>query len=178
MTSWKGIVGKGFTAEQFDAYAKMYKMDAWRPAFIVVHNTQIPRLDRWHSVPGAQRMQNLATYYRDTKKWSGGPHLFIADDLIWCFTPLNVPGVHSPSWNKTAWGVEIVGDFEHEEFGDDQKSLVTGALAVLHKLAGWSESHLKLHKEDPLTDHTFCPGKNIEKAELEAKVDTLLDLDK
>ena len=24
-----------------------------------------------------------------------GPHLFVADDLIWVFTPLPTPGIHS-----------------------------------------------------------------------------------
>lgn len=60
-------------------------------------------------------MQNLQSYYRDTMKWSGGPHLFVADDLVWAFTPLTVPGVHSPSWNNVSWGVELVGDYSTEQ---------------------------------------------------------------
>ena len=108
---WKGIVGKGFTAADFDAYAKTITFGAWRPQFVVLHNTAIPKLADWHSVPGEKRMLALEHYYRDIQKWSGGPHLFIADDLIWAFTPLNLQGVHAPSWNAISWGVELVGDY-------------------------------------------------------------------
>ena len=42
----------------------------------------------------------------DGKGWSGGPHLFIANDGIWEFNRLTKPGVHAPSWNKVALGVD------------------------------------------------------------------------
>ena len=44
-------------------------------------------------------MRNLEAYYRDEQDWSAGPHLFVADDLIWVFTPLRTSWVHSPSWD-------------------------------------------------------------------------------
>ena len=98
MPAWKGIIGKGFTAAQFPDYVAGTKFGAWRPQFIVLHNTFIPKLSEWHSVPGAQRMKALEHFYRDIQKWSVGPHLFVADDLIWAFTPLNVSGT-SPGWH-------------------------------------------------------------------------------
>src|ERR1700722_9266570 len=91
MSTWKGIVGKGFTANAFDDYVRELVMDDWKPTFVVLHNTSEPRLTQWHSTPGDQRMRNLEEYYRNpdphTGKppWSAGPHLFIADDLIWVF---------------------------------------------------------------------------------------------
>jgi hypothetical protein len=111
MPVWKGIVGKGFTAGQFEDYAQGVQLTAWRPQFVVLHNTYIPKLADWHKTPGEQRMLNLRAYYRDTRHWSAGPHLFIADDLIWVFTRLNTPGLHTPSWNAISWGVELVGDY-------------------------------------------------------------------
>ena len=173
--AWKGIVGTSFTADEFAEYCDGVTLTDWTPDFIVLHNTQEPRLDAWHSTSGARRMRGLTEYYRDEQGWSGGPHLFIADDRIWAFTPLTVHGVHSPSWNGVAWGVEIVGDFDHEAFGDAQKALVISALASLHRLAGWTEPQLRLHKEDPNTSHDYCPGKNIVKTEIECGVQTLLD---
>ena len=89
MPAWKGIVGRGFTAADFVQYVQTIKLTLWHPQFVVLHNTFIPRLADWHQVPGEQRMQNLQHYYRDTQRWSAGPHLFIADDLIWVFTPLD-----------------------------------------------------------------------------------------
>jgi hypothetical protein len=40
--------------------------------------------------------------------------MFLADDLIWAFTPLNTSSIHSPSWNHISWDVEMVGDYDTE----------------------------------------------------------------
>jgi hypothetical protein len=165
MPAWKGIIGKGFSSGDFEKYAATVPFGAWRPQFVVLHNTATPKLADWHKVSGAKRMANLETYYRDNHHWSAGPHLFVADDLIWVFTPLNTPGVHSPSWNAIAWGVETVGDYSVEPLGSGVKSNVVNALATLHLLAGLDPQSLRLHKEDPKTTHN-CPGKNIVKADV------------
>jgi len=163
MPSWKGIVGCGFTAADFEDYVTTVELNVWQPQFVVVHNTQVPRLSDWHKIPGEQHMKDLESYYRDTQHWSAGPHLFVADDLIWVFTPLNTPGVHSPSWNAISWGVEIVGDYDIELLSDGTRENAITAMAALHQLAILNPQSLHIHKEDPKTTHTFCPGKNIVK---------------
>jgi hypothetical protein len=165
MAQWKGIVGKGFTPDDFDTYVASVVLTAWRPHFVVLHNTASPKLSQWHSVAGLQRMQNLQNYYQNTMQWSAGPHLFVADDLIWVFTPLNVSGIHSPSWNSVAWGVEMVGDYETEPFGDAVRGNAIRTLATLHVTLGLDPNGLKLHKEDPRTTHN-CPGKNVVKSDI------------
>lgn len=167
MATWKGIVGKGFTAAEFDQYARSLKFDSWRPQFVVLHNTAVPKFADWHKVPGEKRMAGLQDYYRDIMKWSGGPHLFIADDLIWAFTPLNVPGVHAPSWNHIAWGVELVGDYSVEPLNENLRQNAVSALATLHSLIGLDPDQLRLHREDPLTTHKGCPGKNVSKMQFQ-----------
>jgi hypothetical protein len=174
---WQGIIGTKFSADGFAEYCGDLKLGEWKPEMIVVHNTGDPTLARWHDVDGTVRMRGLAGYYRDDQGWSAGPHLFVADDGIWVFTPLSVPGVHSPSWNAVSWGVELVGDYDHEPFGDAVKGNALAALATLHRLAGWTEATIKLHKDDPATTHTFCPGANVHRVELEAGIETLLSLD-
>jgi hypothetical protein len=164
VTAWKGIVGKGFTADEFSEYVSGIQFEKWIPDMVVLHNTQEPTLAEWHSVPGERRMQGLASFYRDEQKWSGGPHLFVAPDLVWVFTPLTVPGVHSPSWNQVSWGVETVGDFDHETLSAPHLDNLIGALLALHRLAGFAVPTVRLHKEDPKTEHTYCPGKNLDKA--------------
>lgn len=162
--SWTPIVNKGFTAEAFAKYVKTISPFPWRPQFVVLHNTALPTLGNWHSKPGDVRLGNLATYYQGME-WHAGPHLFVADDLIWAFTPLWKTGVHSPSWNSISWGVETVGDFSYEEFKEPQKTLLVSALAALHTRAGLAPNTMKFHKEDPKTTHN-CPGKNMKKGEL------------
>jgi N-acetylmuramoyl-L-alanine amidase/Papain family cysteine protease len=166
MPAWKGIIGKGFRPDDFRQYVGTLAFTDWRPQFIVVHNTSSPRLSQWHSTPGEQRMRNLESYYRDQLHWSAGPHLFVADDLIWVFTPLTTSGVHSPSWNGISWGVEIVGEFDQEPFGGAIKANAVDALAILHQWRGLDPQMLRFHKEDRLTTHRSCPGRNVDKMDL------------
>ncbi len=161
MPAWKGIVGQGFTPDQLEEHVHSLKFGLWRPQFVVLHNTQVPRMSEWHRVPGAQRMQGLQRYYRDELHWSAGPHLFVADDRIWIFTPLTLPGIHSPSWTGVAWGVEVVGDYDREPLPAAVRANTVSALATLHALAGLDPGTLRLHREDPRTTHTFCPGANL-----------------
>jgi peptidoglycan hydrolase-like protein with peptidoglycan-binding domain len=166
MRTWKGIVGKGFSSLEFQAYVEQLSFGTWRPSFVVLHNTSAPRLSQWHSTPGEQRMFNLQDYYRNQQGWSAGPHLFVADDKIWVFTPLTVPGVHSPSWNAVSWGVEMVGEYEEEDFSHAVRENTIDALATLHAAVGLDPNGLRFHKEDPQTTHKECPGKNVNKPDI------------
>lgn len=166
MSEWKGVIAKSFTAQEFQTYVDGIPLINWRPQFCVLHNTAIPTFAQWHDVPGARRMAGLVGYYRDDQKWSGGPHLFVADDYIWVFTPLTVPGVHAPSWNAISWGIEMVGDYDHEELPIPLFDNTIAALTTLcHKIRQPAET-IRFHKEDPLTTHRSCPGVNVEKDEV------------
>src|SRR3954449_1003821 len=116
MVDWKGIVGKSFGAEDFDAYCHTLQWVAWRPSFIVLHNTGVPSLAQRPKGLTQQHIKSLEAFYRDKQGWNAGPHLFVDDLQIWVFTPLTVSGTHSPSWNKLALGVEMLGDYDKEAF--------------------------------------------------------------
>lgn len=173
--AWRGIVGRSFKAGDFDDYVAGLSWGAWRPQFVVLHNTGAPTLAQWHGpTPAAQRIKNLESYYRDQQKWSAGPHLFIADDLIWVFSPLTTPGVHSPSWNSISWGIEMVGDYNVEPFGDAVRDNAATAIAVLNSAVGLSAESLRFHKEDPRTTHKDCPGKNANKADMIERIGRMM----
>ncbi|HZU89654.1 MAG TPA: N-acetylmuramoyl-L-alanine amidase [Stellaceae bacterium] len=172
---WKGIVGRGFAPEAFAAYVAGLSFTAWRPHFVVLHHTGAPTLAEWLAgPPPAERLQNLVHYYRDELHWSAGPHLFVAPDLVWVFTPLATSGVHSPSWNLLSWGVEMVGNYNVEALDTGPGARVAAntvtALAVLHKRLGLDPATLKFHREDPLTAHRECPGLEVDKATVIARV--------
>ena len=162
---WKEIVGARFSPAEFDDYVAQLDFSAWRPQFVVVHNTGIPALaDRPAGYNQAQ-MQNLVHYYRDTKGWSAGPHCFVDQNGIWVFTPLTTSGVHSPSWNGVSWGIETLGDYSTEAFTDPIHEHLVACLATLHAVVPLDVSNLHFHKEDPLTTH-ICPGVNLNKVAL------------
>lgn len=175
MARWKGIVGKGFDPDDFANYVAGLRWASWRPHFCVLHHTGAPTLAEWLAgPPAAVRMRNLEHYYRDELGWSAGPHLFVAPDLIWVFTPLTVPGVHSPSWNLLSWGIEMVGDYDTEDFfagpGAAVRRNAIAALATLHEALGLSPTTLRFHREDPLTTHRDCPGLTIAKPPIVAEL--------
>lgn len=177
MANWKGIIGQSFTAEEFDKYCHSLKWDKWRPSFITLHNTFLPSLAMRPNGLTKQHITNLEHYFK-TKGWSAGPHIFIDDKQIWVFTALTMSGVHSPSWNKLAIGIEMLGDFEKEPFVTGRGAMVrentVAAIATLSAVLGIDPGTMKLHKEDPGTTHKTCPGKNVVKALVIASVRALL----
>jgi len=184
--TWRGIIGKSFeTVDAFSTYVDSVAFNLWRPRFVVVHNTSAPDLATyagWQTrkvpVTDGQWMLNLQGYYRDQQHWQAGPHLFVTPRSICAFTPLNVPGTHTPSWNSISWGVETVGEFEIDPFDNGVRDNLIGALGVLHLKAGLSPLPYQLgvrglhfHKEDEATTHKTCPGKHMVKADLVVAVD-------
>ena len=171
--AWKGIVGKSFTPESFETYCEGLKWSTWRPNFIALHNTGAPSLAQRPQGLTQQHIANLEAYYRDSQKWSAGPHLFVDDKQIWVFTPLTTSGVHSPSWNSVALGVEMLGDFEKEAFdsgrGAKVRDNVVAAMATLSDVLGLDPTTMRLHREDPKTTHA-CPGKNVKKLDVIQRV--------
>lgn len=182
--AWKPIVGKSFSPNDFEKYIQTLKFNLWRPRFIVVHNTSAPDTKTWQNwqtrkppISDEQWGRNLVGYYRDQMHWQAGPHLFVTPKGILAFSPLTGPGVHSPAWNSISWGVETVGEFERDVFAGPIKDNLVAALAILHSAAGLQllpytrgSSGLHFHKEDPITTHKSCPGKNMVKTSLIAAV--------
>jgi N-acetylmuramoyl-L-alanine amidase-like protein len=177
MPTWKGIVGTSFTPDDFDTYCHTLQWLAWRPSFIVLHNTGVPSLAQRPNGLTKKHLQSLEAFYRDEQKWSAGPHLFVDDRQIWVFTPLTVSGVHSPSWNQVSFGVEMLGDYEREAFDSGRglkvRKNAVAALATLNAVLGFESQTMRLHREDPLTTHA-CPGKNVRKLEVIQEVQDLI----
>jgi len=173
MPKWKGIVGKSFQPDEFAEYVNNLTFTTFVPDFIVLHNTAVPSLASRPNGLTKQHILGLESYYRDDMHWSAGPHLFIDDKQIWVFTQLTTSGVHSPSWNSKSIGVEMLGDFNREEFNSGRGAKVKEnsaiAISILSMALGINPDTMKLHKEDSATDHD-CPGKNVDKKKFIALV--------
>src|SRR5215475_5104269 len=155
------------TIDSVREYIRSLDYRKWRPSNFVVHNTASPTLYQWwHSVPPAQRMENLQSYYENDMGWSAGPHFFIDGESWWCMTPPNVKGVHSPSWNGTMLGFEHVGDYDTEDpttgMGLKVQEMGQALSGECCAFFGWDPSNLKFHYEDPKTTHA-CPGSKMKK---------------
>lgn len=173
---WNDFIGRAMTRAQFAAYVASLTWSAWKPIGIVLHNTAAPTLAQWAEIGPAHeaRIRNLKNYYQNQQHWHGGPHLFVSRDFINVFDGLLEPGTHSPSFNRTHFGIEMVGDFDRELFNSGDGAKVRDnavfAMAVLCLKHGFNpDTAIKLHKEDPRTTHA-CPGKYVVKADVIARV--------
>ena len=168
----------GFTPAEFQTYVAGLRWKTWKPQFLTLHNTAEPNLAQWThfglgKTDGFKRILNLNHYYKVEEGWHSGPHLFIAPDLIWVACDLTANGVHASCYNSVSIGVEMVGDYARESFdsGDGAKvrDNAVAALAILHKALKIDPRTLHFHKEC-LKDHHDCPGKNVVKADVIARV--------
>lgn len=173
--AWKGIVARSFPVGAFPGYVASLRWTGWRPAFLTVHNTAIPSLaQRPHGLTRAN-IAALENYYKNEKGWPAGPHLFIDDKQIWVFTALTTSGIHSPSWNGTAIGIEMLGDYARESFTAGRGLLVRRhtvvAMAALNRALGFKAEDFRFHVEDRRSSHN-CPGINArnQRAELIAEI--------
>ncbi|RDT56030.1 N-acetylmuramoyl-L-alanine amidase [Escherichia coli] len=178
MNNWKGIVGLNFDKDGFDNYCHSLHWTQWRPSFIVLHNTANPTLAQRSEGFTHTHIENLEDYYKNTMHWSAGPHLFIDDKQIWVFCPLTLSGVHSPSYNKLAIGIKMLGDYNQDDFHSGRGLLVqqntVAAIATLSAVLGIDPHTMKLHKEDPETTHKDCPGGKVIKDQVISAVIALM----
>jgi hypothetical protein len=173
------IVGERFTPEEFRQKVKNVDFTDFKPEFVVIHNTFSPTLEDRPNGFTKQHMKNLMEFFADEMHFKAGPHLFIDDNGIWIFNPLNLRGTHSPSWNKKSWGIEMLGNFDEEKFTSGRgaqvaENAVQAAAAMCMRL-GVEASTIHFHKEDPLTDHKDCPGKTVDKEGFLKRVEAAMD---
>lgn len=177
-------VGRCFTtAAAFMDYLETVKFDLWRPKYVVMHHTGVPNRAQWDKyqtrnppISDEQWMRNLARYYGEEMGWSAGPHFFVTPKHYCVLSPPNRRGVHAASFNSASWGVEVVGDFDREDFSGVIKERAAQALAVLHVAAGLQpmpfvrgQRGLHFHRDDPKTRKT-CPGIHVLRDDISALV--------
>lgn len=172
---WSHFEGKARSREDSLAYLAGLKWTDWRPEGITLHNTAAPTLKQWAESGPAHdaRIRNLQNYYEDELGWHAGPHFFVSRNWInWFSNPL-LPGVHSRCFNATRFGIEMVGDFNAEEFNSGDGAMVRDnavfLIAALNNKFGFRAEDLTFHVECKRDNHD-CPGKKVVKAEVVAAV--------
>jgi hypothetical protein len=172
------IVNRFFRANDgLKLYLSSLNLTDWKPEFVVLHNTGAPTLAQRPQGFLPQHMINLAEYYSGLG-WHAGPHFFCDQNGIWAFSRADRPGVHSPSWNEISWGVEMLGDYDSEDFASGPGALVAEnavfLLAALSQRAGLDSHTMRLHRWDPKTSHKDCPGGHVSAGAVIGRVHALL----
>lgn len=172
---WSHFEGKARSREESLAYLATLKWTDWSPQGITLHNTAAPTLKQWAESGPAHdaRIRNLQSYYESELGWHAGPHFFVSRNWInWFSNPL-LPGVHSRCFNATRFGIEMVGDYNVEEFNSGDGAMVRDnsvfLTAALNNRFGFKPEALTFHVECKQDNHD-CPGRKVVKAEVIAAV--------
>lgn len=129
------IINKKLTPAQFREYIDNLKMPFWRRINKLVFHHTSSSTDIWQ---GSASMLHYWNLYR-SRGMKAGPHIFVAPDGIWLFTPLWKKGQHAgPKGNKRSIGIEIVGKYfdspPYEEEICHNTALATIALMLRFQL--------------------------------------------
>jgi hypothetical protein len=136
---------------------------------VVYHHTYKPTPETWR---GARTLVGIARFYRQKRPpWDSGPHLFIvagspdpSNDGIWQLTPLNAYGIHAGECNEYFWGIEVVGDYDHQGWSEKTAELALGAGRELMKWAGLDINSQSVVGHRDCGSGKTCPGSAIDMA--------------
>jgi hypothetical protein len=160
-------VGRVWDILSYEEYLKTVKAPPWATK-VTIHHCSSPSLKQRPKGLLAEHLNNLKSYYQNTKGWSSGPHYFIDEDQIWGMTPPTEKGVHAVAYNSNSIGAEILGDYDSEDpfngRGQECWKLAADWAWVTLKWLNLKPSTktIVFHREDPNTTKT-CPGTKIEK---------------
>ena len=157
------IIDKRLSLAEFADYVRTYDFGTQPANKLVIHHTWRPTKDSW---AGERTIGGLKRYY-EAKGWSAGPHLFIAEDGIWLFSPMRSDGIHAGSLNHRSIGMEVVGDYDAEVWSGMTKTNALGAISTLIKGLGIVQSDIYFHRD---VAQKSCPGWAITKAWLFAEL--------
>lgn len=150
------IINKRLMLNEFRDYVKGYYFGSLPANKLVIHHTWRPTRESW---AGERTILGLKRYY-EGKEWKVGPHLFIAEDGIWLFTPMRKDGIHAGSLNPRSIGIEVVGDYNSEKWSGQTKINTLGAIKALMERLNLTENEIFFHRD---VSPKSCPGWAITK---------------
>lgn len=172
------IIGKNLNQDEFRNYVGTYDFGVLPPNKLIIHHTSVPSKKDWS---GEKTLRGIKDTYQK-RGWSAGPHIFVAEDGIWLFTPMYDVGIHAEDGNAT-WsrfgrtytgfrgptgsrlveysvGIEVVGDYSVDQWSGKTKSNVLAVMRILMKRLNIQNNQVLFHRD---VDATECPGHAITK---------------
>lgn len=157
------IVNRRITLAEFREMLVAFDFGPILPDKLVIHHTWKPTKADW---AGQRSINGLKAYY-EGKGWPAGPHLFVAEDGIWLFSPMNKDGIHAGTLNFHSIGIEVVGDYDNEVWSGQTKTNALGVIKALMERLSIPQSQVFFHRDvSPKT----CPGRAITKEWLFAEL--------
>lgn len=150
------IINRRLTVHEFEDYIGNYYFGTQPANKLVIHHTWRPTTEQWQ---GQTSINGLKGYY-EGKGWPAGPHILIAEDGIWLFSPMRKDGIHAAAFNHRTIGIEVVGDYDNQIWKGETKYNALGTIKALMNKLNLNESDILFHRDgSPKT----CPGSAISK---------------
>jgi hypothetical protein len=165
-TGMPPMIGRKLTIAEWLDYVQHYDFGSIPPSRVVLHHTYKPDEADWR---GLTSMRGMQTFYRG-KGWSAAPHIYVAPDGIWLFTPMADVGIHAGTGNSGTWngkwgysiGLEMVGFFDTKLPSGivwSEAKAVMGALS--RRLNIPPRQLISFHRD--YTNEKSCPGWKVTK---------------
>ncbi|MBU0727229.1 N-acetylmuramoyl-L-alanine amidase [Patescibacteria group bacterium] len=157
------IINRKLDLHEFEDYLSSYYFGAQPANKLVIHHTWRPTKEQWQ---GQISINGLKSYY-EGKGWSAGPHIFVAEDGIWLFSPMRKDGIHAGALNHLSIGIEIVGDYDNEKWEGKTKYNALGTIKALMFYLHLENKDILFHRD---ASPKSCPGWAITKEWLFAEL--------
>jgi hypothetical protein len=172
------MIGRVLNETEWRSYLAGYDFGTIPPARLVLHHTYRPNQSQWRGLASMRGMQN---YYRSLG-WSAAPHIYVAPDGIWLFTPMRNVGIHAGAGNSGVsngvwWysiGLEMVGYFDHRRPDGAVWNYAKLVMATISQRLGIAPRRLISFHRD-YTNQKSCPGWAVTKDWVFAEVEATLN---
>ncbi|HEU5102107.1 MAG TPA: N-acetylmuramoyl-L-alanine amidase [Roseiflexaceae bacterium] len=176
-TGMPPMIGRRLTIPEWLSYIGAYQFGSTAPSRVVLHHTVSPTAEQW---AGLRSMQGMQRYYAG-KGWTAAPHVYVAPDGVWLFTPLKDIGIHAGTGNSgytngRFWysiGVEMVGNYDRARPSGAIWEGVKAVLGGLSKRLGITPRQLISFHRD-YTNLKSCCGWAVTKDWVFGEVDAWL----
>jgi len=121
---------------------------------VFIHHTVNPTPETWR---GRESMLAMKRVY-EQKGWTAGPHIFVAPDGIWVFTPITKQGIGVKGHNENSIHIEIVGNYEENTLDGVMLRNAIDAFSAVCNWLQYDPMDLCFHRDYA---ETKCPGRNI-----------------
>lgn len=165
-TGMPPMIGRRLSIPEWQSYVAGYNFGPVAPSRLVLHHTAVPTIEQW---AGLRSMQGMQRYYGG-KGWTAAPHVYVAPDGIWLFTPMHEVGIHAGTGNSGTsggkfWysiGLEMVGYYDHTRPSGAVWENARAVMGGLSKRLGIAPRQLISFHRD-YTDKKSCPGWAVTK---------------